>query len=718
MQTAASQAAQLALTAQAGDVVVRTDQNKTYMHNGGTAGTMADYTLLDSPPDAVTSVNGQTGTVVLGKTDVGLSNVDNTSDATKNAAVATLTNKTLTSPVINTPTGIVKGDVGLGNVDNTSDATKNVLSATKLTTARNIDGVSFDGTGDVTVIAPATHAATTKATPVDADEIPLVDSAASNVLKKLTWANLKATAKTYFDTIYAAVTHTHAAADIASGTIATARLGSGTANSSSYLRGDQTWAAVTGGQTVYDYIVAASGGTHTTLGAAITAASAGDTILVRSGTYSESAITNAKQLTIIGEDPTSTIITLASVTWTNSGSDMQVNNLGISISGTGQLAFTGVNAALIDCTIVADVTSGTNAVNFSSAKGRINGCKFSTSRSSGNNSDKTLKINALDIACVGNIFDLGQNSTSTTTGGSIFIDASSQNCTFSNNSIYLHRSGTTNSIVLRVGGTDNIASGNTIDTLVGAKEVGIYVDGSHNIISNNNIYNVAKGILLGNNYCVASNNVVWATAGLSTDYGVFANGSGFHCLVIGNFLHGSAAGKGVDIAASTNGTNVVGNNIYGWTTGINVGSSSTNTFIEANSNWNNTTPLTDAGTTSTIGVTRNATETLTNKRVTPRTLTTTSSATPTINTDNTDVYGLTAQAVDITSFTTNLTGTPTDGQKLWIYIVGTAARAITWGASFEAGAVALPTTTVTTIRLDVGFIWNAATSKWRCMAQG
>lgn len=37
--------------------------------------------------------------------------------------------------------------------------------------------------------------------------------------------------------------HAHAAADITSGTIATARLGSGTANSSSFLRGDQTWAA-------------------------------------------------------------------------------------------------------------------------------------------------------------------------------------------------------------------------------------------------------------------------------------------------------------------------------------------------------------------------------------------------------------------------------------------------------------------------------------------
>lgn len=110
------------------------------------------------------------------------------------------------------------------------------------------------------------------------------------------------------------------------------------------------------------------------------------------------------------------------------------------------------------------------------------------------------------------------------------------------------------------------------------------------------------------------------------------------------------------------------------------------------------------------------TQTLTNKRITSRSSTTTSSATPTINTDNTDIFGLTAQAVDITSFTTNLSGTPTDGQKLWIYIVGTAARAITWGASFESSTATLPTTTVTTNRLDIGFVWNVATSKWRCVA--
>ena len=108
-------------------------------------------------------------------------------------------------------------------------------------------------------------------------------------------------------------------------------------------------------------------------------------------------------------------------------------------------------------------------------------------------------------------------------------------------------------------------------------------------------------------------------------------------------------------------------------------------------------------------------EILTNKRMTPRVGSTTSSATPTINTDLYDIYKLTAQAVDITSFTTNLTGTPTDGQVLIIEITGTAARAITWGASFEASTVALPTTTVTTALLVVGFIYNAVTSKWRCV---
>lgn len=76
-----------------------------------------------------------------------------------------LTNKTLTSPVMTSPT--------LGTP------------------------ASGDATNLTNTIAPQTTAATSKATPVDADALPITDSAASNGLKKLTWANLKATLLTW-----------------------------------------------------------------------------------------------------------------------------------------------------------------------------------------------------------------------------------------------------------------------------------------------------------------------------------------------------------------------------------------------------------------------------------------------------------------------------------------------------------------------------------------
>ena len=63
VQTASSQSAHLALTAEQGDVVVRSDENKSYIHNGGSAGNMTDYTLLATPTDSVLSVNGVTGAI-------------------------------------------------------------------------------------------------------------------------------------------------------------------------------------------------------------------------------------------------------------------------------------------------------------------------------------------------------------------------------------------------------------------------------------------------------------------------------------------------------------------------------------------------------------------------------------------------------------------------------------------------------------------------------
>lgn len=102
--------------------------------------------------------------------------------------------------------------------------------------------------------------------------------------------------------------------------------------------------------------------------------------------------------------------------------------------------------------------------------------------------------------------------------------------------------------------------------------------------------------------------------------------------------------------------------------------------------------------------------------VAPRVSSITSSATPTANTDNIDTLIITALAVAITSMTTNLSGTPANAQRYHIAITDNGtSRSITWGASFEASTVALPTATTISTRMDIDFIWNAATSKWRCI---
>ena len=92
------------------------------------------------------------------------------------------------------------------------------------------------------------------------------------------------------------------------------------------------------------------------------------------------------------------------------------------------------------------------------------------------------------------------------------------------------------------------------------------------------------------------------------------------------------------------------------------------------------------------------------------------SSTPAINTDSYDFVYITNQNTAITSFTTNLTGSPSNGQKLTISITGNTAIPLTWGTSFESSTVIIPSTTVSINRLDVGFIYNVATAKWRCIA--
>lgn len=62
-----------------------------------------------------------------------------------------------------------------------------------------------DGTETVTTIGALINGADAKTAPVDADYLGLMDSEATNVLKKLSWAYVKSVLKTYFDGVYDAV---------------------------------------------------------------------------------------------------------------------------------------------------------------------------------------------------------------------------------------------------------------------------------------------------------------------------------------------------------------------------------------------------------------------------------------------------------------------------------------------------------------------------------
>ena len=78
------------------------------------------------------------------------------------------------------------------DTDNHTDGTTNkVYTATEKTKLAGIE-TAADVT-DSGNVGSSIHGASAKTTPGDADTIPLIDSAASNVLKKVTWANIKAT---------------------------------------------------------------------------------------------------------------------------------------------------------------------------------------------------------------------------------------------------------------------------------------------------------------------------------------------------------------------------------------------------------------------------------------------------------------------------------------------------------------------------------------------
>lgn len=134
--------------------------------------------------DGVTSVNGMVGDVVIEKKHIGLENVDNTSDLNKPISTATqtaLNAKMNTVDLIPVQADIDANEAAIQDVADDlanykdemvtklnlkADKTGNIATATKLKTARKINGVYFDGTSDITITTePNAHTHIVEMTP-------------------------------------------------------------------------------------------------------------------------------------------------------------------------------------------------------------------------------------------------------------------------------------------------------------------------------------------------------------------------------------------------------------------------------------------------------------------------------------------------------------------------------------------------------------------------
>lgn len=141
-----SQTAMLALTAEIGDICVRTDLNKSYILKTAGASTLSNWQELLTPTDVVTSVAGKTGAVTLTKSDVGLSSVDNTADSAKPVSTAQQAALNLKAPLASPAlTGTPTAPTPVTNDNSTKIATTAYVTAKEYLTkvAANIgDGTA------------------------------------------------------------------------------------------------------------------------------------------------------------------------------------------------------------------------------------------------------------------------------------------------------------------------------------------------------------------------------------------------------------------------------------------------------------------------------------------------------------------------------------------------------------------------------------------------
>ena len=159
--TAASESAMLALTAQKGDICVRTDVSKTYILSGDSASTLSNWVELKTPDCKVISVAGKTGAVTLTKTDVGLGNVDNTADSAKAVSSAAKLTTARTIALSGAATGTATSFNGTANITIPVTAIDGTKVTGKVPAAAVADAAETAGRADAAITAEHADEATT-----------------------------------------------------------------------------------------------------------------------------------------------------------------------------------------------------------------------------------------------------------------------------------------------------------------------------------------------------------------------------------------------------------------------------------------------------------------------------------------------------------------------------------------------------------------------------
>jgi hypothetical protein len=234
-----------------------------------------------------------------------------------------------------TPTAHASSHVTAGS-DKIRDASASQDGLMTTAYASKLDGI--EAAADVTDagnVGSSIHGATAKTTPVDADTMPLIDSAASNVLKKVTWANIKATLQTAYDALYSKV----GSVSSSGLTMTTARLlGRTTASTGAIEELTATAATAFLNAMVGD---SGSGGTKGLVPAPAAGDAAGGKYLKADGSWATVSAGSTAWSSVTGK-PTTKCLT-SDVT-SNSTSLADVTGLPVTISATGTYKFEWVGA--------------------------------------------------------------------------------------------------------------------------------------------------------------------------------------------------------------------------------------------------------------------------------------------------------------------------------------------------------------------------------------